>query len=427
MPGSLGSDEAVPTAFVSYARSDPSWEETVLEFATALRTIGGVDADIDRWHQVIGDWTAFGPAALKASEFVLLAVSQSYREVWEGASPPERHAGVAMEASVVKALLHPRMSDETRRVIVVLLPGVNRSSIPEDLLGVETVDVTSLDEAGLDPLLRSMLGRPRYVHAPLGPLPALPLYVANAIRAESSVDDDPGVHGASGTLAAGDDRALVDVLAMRLAQIEAEITAGGSDTRLHEERSALKAALQAVERVLLDALDRAFPARAESGPVFLSYSHHDEPSARQLSKALADRGIETWLAGDEISTSDNVSELIGKRLRTASMVVLLIGRHPSAWVRYEWSQALLASWDRDVAVVPVVLDDAEPPTFLRGREVLRVHRAVSSAWEDAAQRLPLSAVSSRRMSAAQAARLSARWAQISEAASALPREPTAPS
>ncbi len=111
-----------------------------------------------------------------------------------------------------------------------------------------------------------------------------------------------------------------------------------------------------------------------SRSVFVSYSHQDEEAAHNLKRALGRRGFDAWLARDEIGPGDNVVDRIQEGLRSASAVVLLIGKEPSTWARNEWSQALGMSWDADraLSLVPVLLPDAEPPPILRDHLQVRI-------------------------------------------------------
>ena len=167
---------AVPTAFISYAHGADAWNATVLQFAISLRTIGGIDADLPVWHLIGGqDWATYGPAAIRTSDFILLAVSPAFREAWQGTNPPDRNAGVAGEAAVIKAIFESDQRDFGRRLRVVLLPGAPRESVPPDLFGtVERHEIRSFDSNGLEPLLRSLHGKPLHAKPSLGPLPALP-------------------------------------------------------------------------------------------------------------------------------------------------------------------------------------------------------------------------------------------------------------
>ncbi len=120
--------------------------------------------------------------------------------------------------------------------------------------------------------------------------------------------------------------------------------------------------------------------------VFISYSHEDEALAQQLKQELGDYGMEAWIASDEIRPGDRVADHIRESLALANAVVLLIGREPSTWARYEWSQALEMSWDEGLhlPVVPVVLHDTDPPSFLRHTQFVRVSDPARD-WEQVAR------------------------------------------
>lgn len=116
-------------------------------------------------------------------------------------------------------------------------------------------------------------------------------------------------------------------------------------------------------------------------PVFVSYSQPDEALARELSKTLVEHGFKPLLtddAGARASDSDG-------DLRQADAVVLLIGADPSRGARREWSEALRVSWneDRELPIIPVLLDGARTPTFLQDRMYLRV--SVDEGWEEVAR------------------------------------------
>src|SRR4051812_17135366 len=107
------SADAPVTAFVSWAHTHSSWtteratqwRQTVLDFATALRQIGGVDADLDVWHTASHeDWSTFGVSHIRDSDYILIAVSEPYRERWEGTGSSQEGAGAAREANAIKSL-----------------------------------------------------------------------------------------------------------------------------------------------------------------------------------------------------------------------------------------------------------------------------------------------------------------------------------
>lgn len=128
--------------------------------------------------------------------------------------------------------------------------------------------------------------------------------------------------------------------------------------------------------------------------VFISHSRADEQVARALKSTLEKTGATVWLASDAITPGDRWADAISDRLQKASVVLLLIGRDPSEWVRDEWSQALRFATAQDKQIIPVLLDGAEPPSFLGEQVAIRVdsedviHNRVdwaepakSSTWE----------------------------------------------
>jgi hypothetical protein len=130
-------------AFVSWAhhhsswapQQAQSWRQTVLEFATALRQIGGIDADLDLWHGTSHEnWSTFGVAGIRESDFVLIAVSRAYRERWEESGSPYEGAGAAREANAIKSIFDRDRLDFRRRVKVILLPGASINDIPMELV-----------------------------------------------------------------------------------------------------------------------------------------------------------------------------------------------------------------------------------------------------------------------------------------------------
>jgi hypothetical protein len=61
----------IPTAFVSYAQSSEAWQRKVVQFALALRTAGGVDAEIDAFHTADHQRrTTFGPSLIDRKSVV---------------------------------------------------------------------------------------------------------------------------------------------------------------------------------------------------------------------------------------------------------------------------------------------------------------------------------------------------------------------
>lgn len=159
--------------------------------------------------------------------------------------------------------------------------------------------------------------------------------------------------------------------------------------------------------------------------VFISYSRPDEDVARSLKETLEQRGIAAWLAADELEPGQPAARAVRKAIEESSLVVLVIGHQPTDWTRHEWSQALRLAWDPDhpKPIVPVLVDDAEPPAFLGDQPYLRLdsddlvhHRW---RWPERDYRSPLW---TWHTSAGDKEKLAARLSEIGKLASLLESE-----
>jgi hypothetical protein len=169
-------DSTRPSAFVSYAQTSPEWQKAVFKFATALRSVGGIDAELDLYHASDHQrWANFGPKLIEESVFTLIAVDAAYKRRWEGKEVEGVGAGAAREAAAIKTIFDRSQDEFARRIKVVLLPGTEVDQVPDDLRGSsERFLIPSFDEAGLEALLRSLWGKPAYPKPALGPIPVLP-------------------------------------------------------------------------------------------------------------------------------------------------------------------------------------------------------------------------------------------------------------
>ncbi len=125
--------------------------------------------------------------------------------------------------------------------------------------------------------------------------------------------------------------------------------------------------------------------------VFLSCSHKSRKHAEMLASELQSLGISVWVASKEIQNGDAVEEKILEGIRSARLVAFLVDRQsssaPSSWVEREYMAALEHSWaDEDKILLPVLVDDAEPPAFLRHASAIKV-RSEKSDWSRAAEAL----------------------------------------
>jgi hypothetical protein len=243
-----------PTAFVSYAQSSPAWRELVLKFTVALRKPGGVDAEVDLFHDVDHQrWATFGANQIEESDFTLIVVDQAYKRRWLGREETGVGAGVAREAAAIRAIYERDQEEFLKRIKLVLLPGIGESDVPADLLGdCERFKIEKFDLEGLDPLLRSIFGRSAYPKPDLAPIPSLPPKAVARLEGKAGpgdADSGPEVAGARAADAADvrDEKNLRG----QLRRIQFELKGTGTGNRkenLLREQTALEVSLRALSQ-----------------------------------------------------------------------------------------------------------------------------------------------------------------------------------
>ena len=115
-------------------------------------------------------------------------------------------------------------------------------------------------------------------------------------------------------------------------------------------------------------------SRATSG-VFISYSMDARPWAEKLSESLEKKGISTWTDFKSIRPGQRWLEEIYRALDDAKCFLIVVGSKNviGEWQEREWQGALQRTWtDPDKRIIPVLLDDATPPPFLKNWVPVRV-------------------------------------------------------
>jgi len=188
-----------PTAAVLWAHADPEWKDheewvwqrTVLSFTHLLRACA-IDADLDLFHgHTATDWARFGANAIRHSDYVLVVASRTWRRAWEGDLEPGESAGVLGEANTLRGLLQSGPHQFLERVIPVVLPGREEADLPIDLKATSDWEpVPTLDERGIERLVRRMTRQPAHPKPALGPFRPLPPQTPVTAPAESWRPED---------------------------------------------------------------------------------------------------------------------------------------------------------------------------------------------------------------------------------------------
>jgi hypothetical protein len=120
--------------------------------------------------------------------------------------------------------------------------------------------------------------------------------------------------------------------------------------------------------------DHSHAGRNKTFDIFISHSSKDDAMARAIRNDLAHRGVECWLDKENLKPGDDWTRALTKALDESRMCLLVISgdAEPKSWVSNEWAMIQAKAWDRkDLSVVPILLDDAELPTFTRRWPSLR--------------------------------------------------------
>lgn len=107
--------------------------------------------------------------------------------------------------------------------------------------------------------------------------------------------------------------------------------------------------------------------------VFISHGRQHEGFARVLAQDLEENGFQPWLALTAVEPGQAIAHAVREAAESCDGAVLVLGaQEPSSWVRTEWSLLLEAHWGAALKkLVAVLIDDAEPPGFLKEARVVR--------------------------------------------------------
>lgn len=177
------------------------------------------------------------------------------------------------------------------------------------------------------------------------------------------------------------------------------------DTPLQFERNVrehlIRQILSVAETVLLSKEEKMKVSRRESvvkpvierPTVFLAYSHFDKDNVRTVYRELQGAGFHTWLDEQKLVPGQIWHQEVDRAIRSTDVVLLLLSSKTDlarGFVAKEIEAATrLASQSKGPVVIPVRLDQMEPPQLLRKTQwvdyfapdgLARLIEAIERAW-----------------------------------------------
>jgi L-asparaginase/Glu-tRNA(Gln) amidotransferase subunit D len=103
---------------------------------------------------------------------------------------------------------------------------------------------------------------------------------------------------------------------------------------------------------------------------FLSHNWDDKPFVRRLAADLERYGVRVWIDETEIRPGESLIRKISHGIHKSQYCIAVLSSHSvgSPWVQKELELAMtLEVQGRVVKVIPVVIDECQPPDFLTGK------------------------------------------------------------
>ena len=110
---------------------------------------------------------------------------------------------------------------------------------------------------------------------------------------------------------------------------------------------------------------------ASRSDVFLSHGSPDKPWVRTLVTELQDRGLSVFLDEQNLQPGENWVLGLSDALKNSRAFVLVLSRHTleRPWVEHEWASYMAEHGPRQI-IVPVILEQANLPTFLKSIQAI---------------------------------------------------------
>src|ERR1700682_6425386 len=165
-----------PWVFISYSHDSAEHADRVLALAYALRD-RGIDVILDRFvHPAPAEgWPRWMNRNLDEAKVVLMVCTETYRRRVMGQVEPGRGLGVRWEGNLIYNCIYNDKPSGSR-FIPVLLPGSERTHIPDPVRGHNHYQITTfeLSDAGFEALYRHLTDQPDTLRPGLGPTQILP-------------------------------------------------------------------------------------------------------------------------------------------------------------------------------------------------------------------------------------------------------------
>lgn len=158
-----------PIVFLSYARTNLEYADSIVEFASTLRG-DGIDASLDEWDLKPGnDIYHFMESKIKSdADFVLLMINDEFTE-----KADKRKAGVGAETQMIAKELYENV--EQGRIIPILWrhDGEGDVKLPNIVESRYYIDLSSDDKFGenYELLLRTLFNKPKNPKTEVGKMP----------------------------------------------------------------------------------------------------------------------------------------------------------------------------------------------------------------------------------------------------------------
>lgn len=128
--------------------------------------------------------------------------------------------------------------------------------------------------------------------------------------------------------------------------------------------------------------------------VFVSFARRDEAAAHSLLEELRRENFSVSGGEQDFKADADWQKAVEAAIRSAEAVIVLIASNatPTKYQGVEWSATLECYWaDRTKSLIPVLIGDAELPSFVARFQALRLPDA-TSGWSAVIQALQGQAV-----------------------------------